>query len=301
MDYKVTVDFAPIYECVTSLSALVGKQNHNALDAGPTWVRQVQAQFAPVKLQRMKEVMKLTDNFSLSPYIWSCPGERTVEDFLGWFTSLSTGEMYELSGRFGQTVPANLPELRDAAAEVIRVWNDGYFSTINPAILEGLQQEAKARAALLAGKNDMEVYEAATQGMRLYPSETLKQVILVPQYHARPLVISSLYDEYMFTSYSCDALPPEEGRPAAALLRLTRALSDETRLFILRLLAGSQLNFTEIVKAAGLSKSTIHYHLIALRAAGLIIVHSSGKSTSYSLRLEALNGLSGQIGDYLKG
>lgn len=301
MDYKVTIDFAPVYECVTSLSALVGKQNHNALDAGPPWVRQVQAQFAPVKLQRMKEVMKLTDNFSLSPYIWSCSGERTVEDFLGWFTSLSPGDMYEISGRFGQTVPANLAELRDAAAEVISVWNDGYFSTINPAILEGLQQEARARAALLDGKNDMDVYEAATQGMRLYPSETLKQVILIPQYHARPLVISSLYDEYAFTSYSCDALPPEEGRPSAALLRLTRALSDETRLFILRLLAGSQLNFTEIVKAAGLSKSTIHYHLIALRAAGLIIVHSSGKNTSYSLRLEALNGLPGQIEDYLKG
>lgn len=301
MDYKVTIDFAPIYECVTSLSALIGKQNHNAMDAGTPWVRQVQAQFAPVKLQRMKEVMKLTDNFSLSPYIWSCPGERTVEEFLSWFTALSPGELYEISGRFGQSVPANLTELRDSAAEVIRVWNDGYFNTINPAIIEGLQQEATARTALLDGKNDMEVYEAATQGMRLYPSETLKQVILIPQYHARPLVISSPYDEYVFTTYSCDALPPEEGRPAAALLRLTRALSDETRLFILRLLTGSQLNFTEIVKAVGLSKSTIHYHLIALRAAGLIIVHSSGKSTSYSLRLEALNGLPGQIEDYLKG
>jgi DNA-binding transcriptional ArsR family regulator len=147
----------------------------------------------------------------------------------------------------------------------------------------------------------MEIYEAATEGMRLYPSDLLKQVILTPQYHARPLVTSAIYDEFVFTSYSCDVLPPEEGRPAAGLLRLTRALSDETRLFILRLLTGRQLNFTEIVKVVGLSKSTIHYHLIALRAAGLVIVHSNGKSTSYSLRLEALNGLPGRIGEYLEG
>ncbi|MFD1910186.1 hypothetical protein ACFSQ7_48850 [Paenibacillus rhizoplanae] len=47
MDYKVTVDFAPIYECITSLNAFIGKQNHTAMDAGTSWVRQVQTQFAP--------------------------------------------------------------------------------------------------------------------------------------------------------------------------------------------------------------------------------------------------------------
>ncbi|MEK3712472.1 ArsR/SmtB family transcription factor [Paenibacillus sp. FSL R7-0333] len=301
MNYKVTVDFAPVYECITSLNAFIGKQNHTAMDAGTSWVRQVQTQFAPVMLQRMKEVLKLTDNFSLSPYIWSCPGERTAAEFLHWFEALSPGELYDIAGQFGQSVPANLAGLRDAAAEVIRVWNDSYFSSIEPAIMEGLRQEAEARAAMLDGTNDMAIYEAATEGMRLYPSETLKQVIITPQYHARPLVISSQYDEFVFTSYSCDALPPGEGRPAAALLRLTRALSDETRLFILRQLTGRQMNFTEIVKAVQLSKSTIHYHLIALRAAGLVIVHTSGKSVSYSLRLEALDDLPGHIEDYLKG
>lgn len=301
MEYKVTVDFAPIYECIASLNAFIGKQNHNAMDAGISWIRDVQSRFAPVMLQRMKEVMKLTDNFSLSPYVWSCPDGRSVGGFLDWFDALAPGDLYEIAGRFGQTVPSNLAELRSSAAEVIRAWDTGYFSSIDPAIMEGLQQEAAARAALLNGSNDMEVYETATAGMRLYPSETLKQVIITPQYHARPLVTSSFFDEFVFTSYSCDVLPPEEGRPAPALLRLTRALSDETRLFILRLLTGRQLNFTEIVKEVGLSKSTIHYHLIALRAAGLVIVHTASKNTSYSLRLEALNGLPGRIEEYLEG
>ena len=83
-------------------------------------------------------------------------------------------------------------------------------------------------------------------------------------------------------------------------MRLTRALSDETRLYILRLLAGKQLTFSEIVREVKLSKSTIHYHLIALRAAGLVIVHVNQKSTAYSLRLEALEKLSGQIATYIQ-
>lgn len=300
MSYKVQVDFAPMYECIASLNAFLYKQNHNAMDAGKLWVREVQEQFAPVQLQRMREIITIAEDFSLAPYIWTCPGERTVSGFLNWFDELSTGELYEISGRFGQSVPSNLAELRSAAIEILRVWDTGYFSRIDPQILEGLQQEADARKDMLTGGNDMEVYEQATAGMRLYPAGQLKQVILIPQYHPRPLVTSAFYDEFVFTSYSCDVLPPEEGRPAPALLRLTRALSDETRLYILRLLTGKQLNFTEIVKLVGLSKSTIHYHLIALRAAGLVIVHYNGKSISYSLRLEALNELPHQIGTYLK-
>lgn len=301
MEYKVEVDFAPMYECVYSMTVFLSKQNHTAMDAGKLWVREVQARFAPMLLRRMQEVVKKLDDFSLAPYIWCCPGDRTVEGFLDWFDGLSSGELYEISGRFGQSVPSNLTELRDTATDILREWNAGYFSGINPNIIQGLEQEAESRRAMLNGNNDMDVFEAATAGMRLYPTEHLKQVILIPQYHARPLVTTSMFDEYVFTSYSCDVLPPEAGRPAPSLLRLTRALSDETRLYILRLLSSKEMSFTEIVREVGLSKSTIHYHLIALRAAGLVIVHTKGnKNTSYSLRLEALSGLPQQIGTYLE-
>lgn len=300
MDYKVEVDFAPMYECVSSMIVFLSKQNHNATDAGKLWVRDVQARFAPTLLRKMQDVAKSLDDFSLSPYIWSCPGDRSVNGFLNWFDALTPGELYEIAGRFGQSVPSNLSELRNSASDILRQWHVGYFSDINPDILKGLELEAESRRMLLSENNGMEIVESATAGMRLYPTERLKQVIIIPQYHARPLVTSSIYDEFVFASYSSDVLPPEKGRPTPALLRLTRALSDETRLFILRFLTGKQCSFTEIVREVGVSKSTIHYHLIALRAAGLVIVHTTGKSNSYSLRLEALNGLPKQIGSYLE-
>ncbi|MBW4084930.1 helix-turn-helix transcriptional regulator [Paenibacillus sp. S150] len=300
MEYTVEVDFAPMYECFTSLTAFLYKQNHNALESGKPWVKEVQKKFTSAQLQQMQKFSKENADFTLTPYIWSCPGERSVAGFLDWFDSLSAGELFEITARFGSTVPSNLAGLRSSASGILREWDERYFRGIDPAILEGLSREADSRRAELGGANTMGVYERATQGMRLYPGESLKQIILIPQYHARPLVTSSLYDEFVFTSYACDALPPEEGRPAPALLRLTRALSDETRLLILRLLAGKQLSFTEIVRQVGLSKSTIHYHLITLRSAGLVIVHSNGKSASYSLRLDALNDLPQRISDYLE-
>lgn len=299
MDYKVEVDFAPIYECVTSLTAFLNKHNHNVLDSGKPWLRDVQSKLTPALLKKLKETMKATGDFSLSPYIWSCKEERTVRGFLDWVESLPAGHLYEIAARFGSNIPPNLPDLRDRTCDVLREWDMRYFSSINPAILEGLKQEAESRHLSLKDNNDMEIYEQVTQGIRLYPNENLRKVVIIPQYHARPIVISTLSNEFMFTYYPSDVLPPEDNYPAPDLLRLTKALSDETRLYILRLLTGNQLNFSEVVREVGLSKSTIHYHLIALRAAGLVIVHSQGKSTEYSLRLEALDMLPQRIGSYL--
>ncbi|MGG6311784.1 ArsR/SmtB family transcription factor [Paenibacillus macerans] len=304
MDYKVDVEFAPIYECVTSLTAFFNKQNHGAIDAGKLWVREVQDLFAPVTLNKMRETAKTLEDFSLSPYIWSCSGTRTVAGFLDWFNGLSTGQLFEISAICGQSVPSNLPELRNLASEVLREWDLRYFSRIDPAIIEGLQQEALSMKSRVNETNGMEVYEQATGGMRLHPNDTLQRVILIPQYHFRPLVTSSLYDNIGFTHYSCDIFPPAQGYPAPGLLRLTRALSDETRLRILHLLAQKQMTFTEIVREIALSKSTIHYHLIALRAAGLVIVHYHAKSiqyksVEYSLRREALDDFPLHIGAYI--
>lgn len=304
MDYQVEVDFAPIYECVASLSAFFAKQNHGAIDSGKTWVREVQDLFAPVTLHKMRETYKLLGDFSLSPFIWSCPGPRSASSFLDWFENLSTGQLFEISAGCGQSVRSNLPELRNLASEMLREWDLRYFNRTDPAIVEGLEQEARSLKPRVNETNGMEIYEQATGGMRLYPNDTLRRAVLIPQYHSRPLVTSSIFETIIFTSYSCDIFPPAEGYPDPRLLRITRALADETRLRILRLLARKQMTFTEIVREIALSKSTIHYHLIALRAAGLVIVHIRAKgddykSVEYSLRHEALEDLPLHIGGYL--
>jgi ArsR family transcriptional regulator len=67
---------------------------------------------------------------------------------------------------------------------------------------------------------------------------------------------------------------------AAGLLRL---LGDETRLRLLRLLAGDALNVSELTGILGLAQSGVSRHLGLLRDAGLIVEERAGTFTWYRL------------------
>src|SRR5262249_57498517 len=77
------------------------------------------------------------------------------------------------------------------------------------------------------------------------------------------------------------------GGRGAALMGLAGAVGDESRLRILRFLAsGGPYTLTEVARATGLSQSTVHHHLIALRAAGLTRAYQL-TPPRYSLRPNA--------------
>ncbi|WP_153944935.1 ArsR/SmtB family transcription factor, partial [Acinetobacter baumannii] len=70
-----------------------------------------------------------------------------------------------------------------------------------------------------------------------------------------------------------------------SLLRLARCLADESRLRILRFLTDGPRSFTEIVSHMGLAKSTVSYHMIMLRGAGLVRAYAEGECVQeYTLR-----------------
>lgn len=305
--YELETDYAPAYECYTSLLAFFNKQNHHVLDEGKLWVREVQKRFSSEKLEAMKEAMKADNDFCLPLFIWSCPFKDSVRHFLDWFQALGAGDLFELYGRYSESIPANLPGLRDRMAAALGDWEEGYFRHVGPEVSEALSREAMQIGTGLKEDDPMALYEKLTFGMRLYPGGAMRRVVLIPQYHARPLVISSECGSIAFTSYAVDCFPPQAGRPAQGLLRLTKALSDETRLMMLRMLAGERRTFTEIAKEIGVSKSTVHYHLITLRAAGLVTLHlwpdkvAETKYAEYSLRHEGLETLPLRLDHYLAG
>ena len=73
-------------------------------------------------------------------------------------------------------------------------------------------------------------------------------------------------------------------------MRLTHALSDESRLRMLRFVADGPCTLTEVARFIGLSQPTVHHHLVQLRAAGLVRVHFAVSGPSrYSLRPHALD------------
>jgi DNA-binding transcriptional ArsR family regulator len=125
--------------------------------------------------------------------------------------------------------------------------------------------------------------------------------LLVPQYHYRPWNLYDRFGGVKLLMYPADAVAPAAGDVPPGLLRLTRALGDDSRLRILRFLAGGQRSFTEVVREVGLAKSTVHYHMVALRAAGLVRVHDADDGViSYSLRPQVIAALSETVRAYVQ-
>lgn len=67
------------------------------------------------------------------------------------------------------------------------------------------------------------------------------------------------------------------------LLEVAKALADETRLRLLRALAGRELCVCQLVALVGLAASTVSKHLALLRAARLVEARKQGRWMYYRL------------------
>lgn len=301
MDYQVEIDWSPAYELVVSLTAYACK-SVKTLELGAEWVQRVREQSGGAIAS-----LDLPAHYKwLDILVWRCPAARDAEGFLNWLAACPVGTLYEMLAPYAIAdllpLPPDLGGVRNDWVRTLAVWNDAYFRRLNPAILSGLAAEAAARRAEAEHLPPEEVVECATSGIQFSAPPGITHVLLVPQYHYRPINIYGNWRGWRIFLYPADALPPAPGGPPHALQRMTRALNDESRLRILRLLAGGQHSFTQIVEEMDLAKSTIHHHLVILRAAGLVRLQDYGKGAeTYALRPSALGDLATQLETYLKG
>ena len=167
----------------------------------------------------------------------------------------------------------------------LRAWSER-FAMIEPRLAAMLEREAVARRDDSGGAAVADVVERVTGGVRFAPEAGITRVILAPPYFARPY--NYLFGEQGWRMYCYPIADAAlDGDPSAlpsATVRLFKALGDETRLRILRLLGDGDLYLTEIAERVSLSKPTVRHHMILLRAAGLVTVTETGGLTYYSLR-----------------
>jgi DNA-binding transcriptional ArsR family regulator len=74
-----------------------------------------------------------------------------------------------------------------------------------------------------------------------------------------------------------------------------KALADETRQKIMKLVCCQWLSVNEIVEHLDVSQPTVSHHLALLREAGLVHVREEGKQTFYSLNQERVASCCGQL------
>jgi DNA-binding transcriptional ArsR family regulator len=68
----------------------------------------------------------------------------------------------------------------------------------------------------------------------------------------------------------------------AQLVRIYKALGDESRLKLLKRLKAGPISLAEAAQEVGLAKSTTHHHLAILRQAGFVLIREG--DDTYTLR-----------------
>jgi DNA-binding transcriptional ArsR family regulator len=186
---------------------------------------------------------------------------------------------------------------------VLGAWAE-LFTPIESRVTAILERDYESRAADRASLGPVDLIERTTNGIRWLPEGGVKRVILAPSYFSRPYNFLMSASDFRLFGYPVSDEALETVDPLAApqsVVRLHRALGDETRLRILKLLAGRDLYLTEIAQQLELSKPTIKHHLALLRSAGLVTITESGTVIYYSLRRNRLDDASADIKRFLIG
>lgn len=189
----------------------------------------------------------------------------------------------------------------DELAELMTAWLPLY-EEVEPRVRVIIDRDVALRARDQASLGAADLIERATNGIRWLGEAGIRRVILAPSYFGRPYNYPFAGPDWRLFVYPVAdaALEPEDSlAPPAGVLRLHRALGDESRLRILRLLRDRDMYLTEIAERMNLSKPTINHHLVQLRAAGLVTVLESGAMRYYSLRRERLTDASADLQRYL--
>jgi DNA-binding transcriptional ArsR family regulator len=306
---EVSVDWAPAYELLLSFLVFVWRGKHVLVELGQSWVADVKhrlpSDFAQrVSLARGGGKSQPEDDL-LGLLVRTCPVARDAATWVDWLAHLSAGEAYELLAPelpdSGLRLPRDFVTWRDRMAGLLGTWNSCYFGEVDPRMLDGLRADAERVRSLVGTMPPRDLIEQVTNGISIEPGPGTWRIALTPQHHLRPYNNDCLIADGMLVFYPAEVLPTPADAPPTALLRLTRGLSDESRLRILRYLSGGPRSLTDVARFAGLSQPTVHHHLTQLRAAGLIRLHYSLTSpVRYSLRTHALEQLSRALGSYLE-
>jgi DNA-binding transcriptional ArsR family regulator len=268
MTYQTELEFHPLYELVSSMGVFMNHKAHFDLDK--QWYQSIEAKVSASFKQNMKNEERLNELGYIFLLIWKCPKKESLSDFLQWFQSFSVGEMYELLiPYFGDCPIKDIGAFRAHYSDLLESWNEVY--TIEESMIAELKEWTSFLKEESKTLDPVEFVENCTNGIRIYPMENLRKLILVPSYHIAPM--NSVYDydtDIMFVQFAVDQPSNSPTVPSQSFVRKTKALADSKRLRILQFLAIEPKTFTEIVKETKLSKSNLHYHLTLLRTAGLV-------------------------------
>jgi DNA-binding transcriptional ArsR family regulator len=177
----------------------------------------------------------------------------------------------------------DLDENKRALVELLSSWYENVFPEIAPDFVSLAERDAQAKRELIRAIPPEQVVERVAPGIQWAPGPDVDRVVLFPAYSPRPWVFMS---EYKRVKIFCPPITIDRTQtPAddpADLVRVYKALGDESRLKLLKRLQDGPISLADAAQEVGLAKSTTHHHLAILRQAGFVLIREGEEM--YSLR-----------------
>jgi DNA-binding transcriptional ArsR family regulator len=201
------------------------------------------------------------------------PAKKVLRAFLDWYTRPEV-----LGGRY---------------LEGLQAYQEVFFAEEERRITPYLRQ-ALTQAQDLAERMPLpDLLEELSRGLRMTSLQDIPELVLAPSFWITPLIVYGNIDAermlFMFGARPDDAsLVPGEVVPDA-LTQALKALSDPTRLRILRYLSEDTLTVAQLARRLRLRAPTVIHHLHTLRLAGLVhLTVEEGNERYYATRHEAI-------------
>lgn len=198
-------------------------------------------------------------------------------------------------------------QFRDALVTALSRFRNEVFSRYEEEFAGAITRAATAQRALATRDSAKVVIEKVTNGLDYEIPLGVTRVVLVPSVVLRPLSLIDRHREMLLVFYalSDDFLINNPEAPPAWMVKFYKALSDEKRLRILRRLSEGETSLDELTDMLDIAKSTVHHHIMILRAAGLIRIqitpNDEGKeSKCYGLRPQAFEDASAFLESYMR-
>ena len=207
--------------------------------------------------------------------------------------------------RWGKTLDVLLgvtpQETKDQIVGILSSFQDEVFAPYEKEFRRNLESDFESKRAMTRRLSPERVIEIATSGITLSGEHTSSPIVLMPSMVARPWVVVSAGPDFNVYAYSVsdENLDMDPDAPPPWLVKTYKALGDERRLRILRRLGESDASLAELAKDSDIAKSTLHHHLMLLRAAGLIGVHI-GDTKRYSVRRDTMIEAAASLKYYLE-
>jgi predicted DNA-binding protein YlxM (UPF0122 family) len=188
--------------------------------------------------------------------------------------------------------------LKKHLIQVMEGWYEAVIKKDSEKLATILQTDYEIKKNMASNMAPEEFVEWATGGIRYIPEPGVRNVLLIPQYIYRPWNIEADIEDTKVFYYPIanESISPEDRyMPNNFLVLKYKALGDEARMKIVKLLFEKERTLQEITDHLNLRKSTVHHHLKILRSAKLVEIVDS----KYSLKKKSIAFLAEELNLYL--